>query len=732
MDYKEFIKNKQKLKVKEMIDISSLTFNRHLKDFQLHSVKWALKIGRTALFEDCGLGKTIQLLEWCNQINKYTKMPTLILSPLAVVGQTIQEHEKFSIDTPIERITKSTVYENKIYISNYEQLNNIDCSIFGGVVLDESGILKNYSGSTKQLILEKFLYTKYKLACTATPSPNDHIELGNHAEFLGVMKSREMVSRFFINDCFNKDVTQKSKWRLKKSARNDFWSWVNTWALMIGKPSDIGYSDDGYNLPPLTIKEEKIEVEEEVEDGYFFNTGGISATEYHGRIRHSIKDRAELAKEIVKKYPNEPIIIWIKQDAEGEVLRNILNGCVEVKGSDKPEQKEKHLLGFKNGDFRILITKKKIAKYGLNYQICSKQIDLSVDFSFEEYYQAVRRSYRFGQDKEVYYFMITTNGMENVIQSLKRKHEQFEEMKKEMYKSMNKIRREEINHMDYIKEQKEDYAVYLGDSIDVIKGFKDESIGMSIFSPPFSDLYLYSDDPRDVSNCQNYGEFAEHFTYLVKELLRVTETGRHCVMHCTQLGTLLSKEGYQSTIDFRGDLIRMMTNNGWDYFSEVVIWKDAENIAKRTNHPQLLHGSTKRDSTKCRMAFPDYMLSFRKRGETINPVRNNLPRDEWGKIAQPVWMDINPTDTLRMPAKDADSEKHMTPTQLEPLRRFIKLYTNEYDTVLDPFSGIGSSGVCALELKRKYIGVELKENYYNQSLKHLNSALEKSSQLRML
>ncbi len=725
MDYHEFIQKKKKNITISGFEVGEL--NSNLKDFQSYIVRKSLLHGKYAIFADCGLGKTLMQLEWSNQVFKKTNKPVLILCPLAVASQTIQEHAKFKIDCSIGRVGDNA----NIEVSNYEQLKNIDTNKYGGIVLDESGILKNYNGATKQLILSKFKKTSFQLACTATPSPNDHIELGNHAEFLNVMGSREMVSQFFLNDAFNKDVTQKSKWRLKKSSVKDFWQWVSSWAIMIGKPSDLGFSDDGYILPPLKIIEKVITVKEEVRDGYFLNLDGMSATDYHHKLRLSIDDRLKVVAEIANKN-NEPIIVWIKQDVEGDILKKLIPEAIEVRGSDSQELKEKNLMGFANGDFRILITKKKIARFGLNYQHCALQIDASVDFSFDDYYQAIRRSYRFGQKREVRYYMIITDGMENVIDAIRRKHKQFETMQSEMCIAINNKKTGEIMSGFELVEN-DSYKLYNGDCIEVLKSMPDESVHYSIFSPPFSDLYMYSDDPRDLSNSSDYGQFKDHFDYLAKELHRVILTGRLVSMHCTQMSTLKSKEGYQSIVDFRGDLVRAMKKHGWDFFSEVCIFKDAMDVARRTNHPQLLHGSTKRDASQCRMAFPDYMLSFRKRGETVIPVRSedSLSFDDWCKIAQPIWNDIVPSDTLRMPQKQ-NEEKHMTPTQLEPLRRLIKLYSNPKETVFSPFSGIGSEGVCSIELGRKFIGVELNTNYYNHSIRHLDGACERNLQMSLI
>jgi superfamily II DNA or RNA helicase len=322
--------------------------------------------GRGAIFADCGLGKTFQQLEWAHHVARHTGRPVLILAPLAVSGQTIQQGVQFNI--PVVRYTGGS---DPIQITNYEQLDNIDCSIFSGVVLDESSILKNYSGAYKQLILELFKYTQYKLACTATPSPNDELELGNHAEFLKVMTSQDMRAIYFTTD---KELIKGDKYRLKKHAEREFYKWVSTWAVMISKPSDLGFKNAGYDLPKLNFVEKKVSTLRR-DNGMLFNSVAVSATNFNTELRLTKIERLSQVSDIVNA-SNEPFIIWIKHNEEGEELRALIPDSVEVKGSDKDTDKERNLLGFAQGKFRVLITKSKIAQFGMNFQNCSNQVRL--------------------------------------------------------------------------------------------------------------------------------------------------------------------------------------------------------------------------------------------------------------------------------------------------------------------------------------------------------------------
>ncbi len=720
MEYKEFLETKRKTFLESGFEIDESELNHNLFDFQKYIVKKALKKGRFAIFADCGLGKTLMQLSWASAVFTHTGVKVLILAPLAVSGQTKLEAVKFGITLDC------------FDIINYEQLDNIEVSNYSGVVLDESSILKNYNGSTKQKILDLFKYHKYKLACTATPSPNDHIELGNHAEFLNVMTSKEMVSIFFINDGFNKDHTI-SKWRLKKHSTKDFWNWVSSWSLMVSNPSDLGYLGEGYVLPELLMNELQIEVDKK-SNGKLFNDINVSATDFYKELRVTQENRVKAVAEILNN-SNENFIVWIKSNDEETELLKLVPDAVSVNGSDKPEVKEKRLLGFANNEFRILVTKTKIAQFGLNYQNCKNQIFLSFDFSFEGLYQAIRRSWRFGQKNNVNITLVTVETMGNVIESIKEKQLKFENMQKEMQRAMNEsnglIHKTDEN---FKTEKGNNWTLVNGDSTQFIKTIKDESIDYTFFSPPFSDLYMYSSDPRDLSNNSSYANFFKHFEYMVPELLRITKSGRLVSMHCTQLSKSKGRDGKLEIIDFRGDLIRAMQKYGFTFHAEVAIWKDPKIIAQRTKNMQLLHATTKKDSTVNRMGFPDYLLTFKKDGENLEPVnhdKNGIDFGYWCKIAEPIWLEgeIDAGDVLSVKeAKAEHDEKHMTPTQKEPIKRLLELYTNPNDLVFSPFNGIGTEGYVALEQGRRYLGVELKESYFDLSIKNLNNAELKKQQ----
>lgn len=733
-DYHKFLETKQKSITLSGFDIHESDLNPHLFDFQKFIVRRALKAGKYAVFADCGLGKTLMQLDWAYQVMKHTSKPILILAPLAVVGQTIQEGKKFGIDV-IKWLPEFYTWDKvptNIYVSNYEQLDNIPTDDFSGIVLDESSILKNFEGQTKKLIIEGFACTPYKLACTATPSPNDPMELGNHSEFLDVMSRNEMLAMYFVHD-----GGETAKWRLKGHAVKLFYQFVGTWAIMLNKPNDIGFEMNGYNLPSINLIEKQI-VTPKRDNGMLFNDVIISATNFNDELRLTKKQRLDEVVRIVNSRPDENFIIWIKQNEEGEMLKTLLPDAIEVKGSDSNEWKEKHLLGFANNEFRVLISKTKIASFGMNYQNCRNQIFASLDFSFEGLYQAIRRSYRFGQKNEVNIYLVTTDTMANVKQSIDTKQKQFKIMQDEMSKAINANLNDQLMKpatYDVNEEKNEWYHIKRGDCVQLISEIKNESIGLSVFSPPFADLYTYSSHLEDMGNSKDYHEFLTQFNFLTKELYRVMMQGRNVAVHCMDLPVQKGKHGFIGLRDFSGLLLRAFEEAGFVYASRVTIWKDPVVEMQRTKAIGLLHKQVKKDSTMSRVGIPDYVMIFRKDGERNNPVTNtDLPVDLWQKYASPVWMDINYGNTLQgfRNGREESDEKHICPLQLDTIERLIHLYSNKGDTVFTPFMGIGSEVYQAVKMKRKGIGFELKESYYDLAKSNLKAIVESKRQLVMI
>lgn len=724
-EYLEFLERKKATVMDLGFAIEDETIHPMLFDFQRYIVKKAIAKGRYAIFADCGLGKTFMQVEWARIVSEHTKGAVLILAPLAVSGQTIAEAQRLGVD--VQRYTDQT--DHGIYVTNYEQLDNVDCSMFSGVVLDESSILKNFEGKIRNKIISGFASALFKLACTATPSPNDPMELGNHSEFLNVMTRTEMLAMYFVND-----AKETQKWRLKKPAVKTFYDWVSQWSVMLSKPIDIGFHAEGYELPELNLIEKQIETEKK-DNGMLFNDFAVSATDFNKELRLTKLERMEEVVQIVNA-SDENFIIWVKQNEEGEYLKKLIPDAVEVKGSDSPEYKEKMLLGFADNKFRVLITKTKIAQFGLNYQNCRNQVFASLDFSFEGLYQAVRRSYRFGQQSDVNIYIITTDTMQNVVDTIKQKQRQFEEMQKQMTESVNRTFNDGAavkTKREYREHATENAVLRLGDCVQLIQDVPSESIGFSVFSPPFAELYTYSDELEDMGNSKNYKEFLFAFDFLVKELYRVLWSGRNVAVHCMDLPIQKGKEGFIGLRDFSGMIKDSFENAGFIYHSRVTIWKNPVTEMQRTKALGLLHKQVKKDSTMSRVGIPDYLMIFRKDGDRDHPVNCDISVDTWQQYASPVWMDIDYSNTLNARSgRGENDEKHICPLQLDTIQRAIHLYTNKGDTVLTPFAGIGSEVYQSIKMGRKGIGFELKESYFNEAVKNIESAEAQAKQTSFL
>ena len=411
-EYQEFLKMKQK--AKEHKGFAALPMNNKLFPFQQFIVERNISKGKHAVFADCGLGKTVMELETASQIVRHTNKPVLIIAPLVVVAQTKREAEKFEFDL------------DKVTITNFENLHNINPQEYAGLIVDESSIMKNFEGQIKKQLFEYFHNTPYKFAFTATPSPNDPMELANHSEFLGYQSRLGMLATYFIND---QDHT--SKWRLKGHAVEKFYQFVSDWAIMLTNPADIGYPMQGYDLSEVIYKEHQLITENDFSNGMLFPSLAVSATDFNKELRRTKEQRIAKAIEIANAN-EEPHIVWVKHNDEGKEVTAGIRGAVEVSGNDKPEEKAQKLLDFVDGKFRVLVTKPKIAQYGLNFQHCLNQTFMSPDFSFEGFYQAVRRSHRFGKKGDVTVNIVTTDTMQNVISIIKEKEKQFKQMQQLM------------------------------------------------------------------------------------------------------------------------------------------------------------------------------------------------------------------------------------------------------------------------------------------------------------
>ena len=412
--------------------------NASLFDWQSKIVEWSCRQGRCALFADCGLGKTIMQLSWAEQIVRHTDGKVLILCPIAVAPQTLSEAERFGIKADVAICKDQSQVDDGITLTNYERLHLFDASQFTGVVLDESSILKNYTGKIKRQLCEMFEKTPYRMACTATPAPNDRMELGNHSEFLGILPSSEMLTRWFIND-----TMKAGGYRLMNHAKSDFWRWMASWSVALSRPSDIGFSDDGYILPKLNVIEHVVQSPDIPEDGMLFSNNAINATSVHREKRNALSQRCELVASLVNDN-SHAWAVWCDTDYEADALKAIIPDAVEVRGSHTESQKEDGLMGFSQGRYRVIISKPEIAGFGLNWQHCHKTTWFA-GYSFERFYQAIRRLYRFGQKNEVDCHIVSSEAEESIKKVIDRKISEHGELQSEMVEAMKSGMAESLN-----------------------------------------------------------------------------------------------------------------------------------------------------------------------------------------------------------------------------------------------------------------------------------------------
>jgi hypothetical protein len=428
MNYEEFLASKQFVIAPSGFDCDNIS--PKLFPFQHDIVRWSLKKGKAAIFAGTGLGKTTMQLSWAKCVHEHSKGDVLILAPLAVTEQTKEEGLKFNVDVNLCR-TQNDVLPG-VNITNYEMLDHFDTSYFAGIVLDESSILKAFTGKVRTQIIDSFRETPYRLACTATPAPNDHMELGNHSEFLGIMRRPEMLSTYFVHDGKN-----TSQWRIKGHAVKSFWEWVASWAVMMQLPSDLGYEDNGFRLPPLNMNQIVVD-----KSGYIVKEAQTLQERRDAR-RNSLIPRVSEAARLVNSCPG-PWLVWCDLNVESDALRKAIPGSVEIRGSDNPEKKVKAAHDFAAGKINCLVSKSSIFGFGLNFQVCNKMVFTGLSDSFEQYYQAIRRCWRFGQTMPVQVHVITSEKEGAIVRNIERKEADFQIMLNGMIASTQEICSKEI------------------------------------------------------------------------------------------------------------------------------------------------------------------------------------------------------------------------------------------------------------------------------------------------
>lgn len=754
MELDKFLKEKAIRFQSHGLQVEPTEINPMLFEFQRDICLWALRKGRAAVFADTGLGKTFIQAEWARIVLAHNPgASALIIAPLNVAKQTISEAYKLGITIRYAK-HQSDVNDVGIWITNYERLDSFDPSRFIAVVIDESSILKSLDGKTRRMLIDMFGETPYRLACTATPAPNDQSEIGNHAEFLGVCTMSEMLAMFFVhankvNEIRvdeNRSIRKKQsgdkgqEWRLKYHAREQFFRWMSSWGMFIRKPSDLGYDDGGFILPELNVNPLFVDVDYVPDDKLFFT--GLSGISDRNKIRKSTESqRAEIVKQLVND-SNDQWIVWCGLNTESDLLEHELENSVNMQGNDSAEDKSDAIDAFKSGARKVLITKPKIAGFGMNFQNAHNMIFFGLSDSWESYYQCIRREWRFGQTQPVKVYIVISELEREIYQNVMSKERVADDMARELIARIKKFEQEEIKMdndkiVNGYKERTETgkrFTAMLGDSCKRMPELATDSIDLSVYSPPFADLYTYSNSERDLGNSRNWDEFFAHYKFIITDLLRITKPGRLTCVHTSDIPAMAVKDGYIGMRDFPGAVIRAYEDCGWTFIGRAIVAKNPQAQAIRTKAKGLLFTQLAKDSSDSRPAILDQILIFKKPGDNkvaITPVKNGEMNNEtWIDWAGGIWVGISESDTLQYTtARDADDEKHICPLQLGTIERCIKLYSNPGETVFTPFLGIGSEAYQAIKFGRKAIGIELKESYFNIALKNLTKAENNTADL---
>jgi DNA modification methylase len=775
LDYSTFLAGKQPRVVPAGFDVDEADLNPRLFRWQRRAVQWALRVGRAALFADTGLGKTGMQLAFAEAVLRrhaatHPDGIALILAPLAVGVQTRREGEAMGLEVTAARTASDC--RPGINVGNYERFlrGHYDAVIprLLVIILDESQILANYTGETKRELIPAFRATPYRLVCSATPAPNEVVELCNQADFLGVMPQQEMLARFFTP----KEAAGggNGKYSLKAHARTAFLRWMAAWALSVRRPSDLGFEDTGYDLPPLDIHAHVVDTDWLPEGQLVFTK--LKGVKHRAQVRTStVAERVARVAELIRAEPEERWLVWYGLIKEVDALAKAVPDAVVVRGNDSDEHKEKALLDFAEGRTRVLLTHPKIAGLGMNFQAAARMAFIGIDDSYATYYQAIRRCWRFGQTRSVVAHIVLSEPQRAVYDNVLRKEREaaawvdalvaatreqalgaaaarlhqsdpYEPTQPVRWPAWLRSRRAadveaqarggvtpRYDGLCIDQAHGKNWSFINGDSCELLAHVPDASIGLTLTSIPFQATYTYSPSERDLGNVRSPEEFWQHMSWVSRELLRVMMPGRLVCLHVQNLPRYANRDEAEESgrFDFRGATIAHFERAGFVYHSETTVWKDPQVQFHRNHSKGLLWSQLQRDSAWAWQAFMDYVVVMRKPGKNPEPVRfaewGTL--DEWVQLASGVWADIRQTATLDgnegNAIKGPGDEKHLCPLQMPLIERCIRLWSNPGDEVLDPFGGIASTPVGAIRLGRRGLTFELKPEYWRQGVAYLEA-----------
>ena len=659
MEYIEFLRQKIDIAPESGFCISDDELNPALKPHQRDAVKWAVRGGRRALFESFGLGKTVQALEFCRIITKHQGGKALIVLPLGVKQEFKRDAvELLHMPEPeyVRNMQEVQAAKTGIVLTNYERVRDgdIDPTYFTAASLDEAAVLRSFGSKTYQTFLDKFKGVKYKLVNTATPSPNRYKELIHYAGYLEIMDTGQALTRFF-----KRDSTKANNLTLYPEKEEEFWLWLSSWALFITKPSDLGYDDTGYCLPPMEIRYHKIKKAEITVDKYgqeqLVADDAISLRDCAIEKRDSIPQRVQKAKELVDAEPDANFIIWHDLEAERHALKKALPGLVDIYGQQDYDLREQRVIDFQNGKIRLFGTKKELSGSGCNFQKhCHRAIFLGIDYEFNDFIQAIHRIYRFLQTEEVIIDIIYTEREQHVLEVLLEKWKQHQYMTEKMtaiiqqYGLSNtkfeKLQRKLGVRRVEVKGQK--YTAVLNDCVEETKTMQEDSVGLIHTSIPFSNHYEYSANYNDFGHNESTGKFFEQMDYLTPELLRILQPGRVMAVHVKDRVLFGNATGKgMSTIEpFHVYCIEHYIKHGFAYFGMITVLTD---VVRENNQTYRLGWTEQcKDGSKMGVGCPEYILLFRKLPtDTQNayadvPVqksKENYSRGQWQLDAHGYW-----------------------------------------------------------------------------------------------